>query len=195
MPGWSTRVRKRLRDAAPARARRAGRAGAPAGSEGGAEGPRVGAPEGAIAGFSRAAGLASISEASIQKDPKKGEFYVAMIEKPGRPAIDVIGELLPDRAARLSRGRNRCAGARVGQAHEPRMGTPATHDRCDLRPRNRGAGDRAGGDRRYCVRRRHLWPSLPGARRDHGAPPRGLLGQARKGQGRARPGAAAARSS
>jgi glycyl-tRNA synthetase beta chain len=58
------------------------------------KGPRVGAPEGAIAGFLKAAGLASISEANIQKDPKKGDFYVALTEKPGRPAIDVIGELL-----------------------------------------------------------------------------------------------------
>src|SRR5262245_5668174 len=58
------------------------------------KGPRVGAPEGAIAGFLKGAGLASISEASIQKDPKKGDFYVALTEKPGRPAIEVIGELL-----------------------------------------------------------------------------------------------------
>jgi len=58
------------------------------------KGPRVGAPEGAIAGFLKAAGLASINEASIQKDPKKGDFYIALTEKPGRPALDVIGELL-----------------------------------------------------------------------------------------------------
>jgi glycyl-tRNA synthetase beta chain len=58
-------------------------------------GPRVGAPEQAIAGFLKSAGLASIGEATIQKDPKKGDFYVALIEKPGRAAIDVIAELLP----------------------------------------------------------------------------------------------------
>src|SRR6187455_1368445 len=58
------------------------------------KGPRVGAPEGAIAGFLKAAGLASINEATIQKDPKKGDFYIALIEKPGRAAIDVIGEML-----------------------------------------------------------------------------------------------------
>jgi glycyl-tRNA synthetase beta chain len=58
------------------------------------KGPRVGAPDGAIAGFLKAAGLASINEASIQKDPKKGDFYIALTEKPGRPAIDVIGEFL-----------------------------------------------------------------------------------------------------
>ncbi|MEJ0075621.1 MAG: glycine--tRNA ligase subunit beta [Alphaproteobacteria bacterium] len=58
------------------------------------KGPRVGAPEGAIAGFLKAAGLSSISEATIQKDPKKGDFYIALTEKPGRAAIDVIGEML-----------------------------------------------------------------------------------------------------
>src|SRR3954469_6669961 len=58
------------------------------------KGPRVGAPEGAIAGFLKAAGLSSVSEASVQKDPKKGDFYVALTEKPGRPALDVIGEFL-----------------------------------------------------------------------------------------------------
>jgi glycyl-tRNA synthetase beta chain len=58
------------------------------------KGPRVGAPAGALAGFLKAAGLASISEATIQKDPKKGDFYIALTEKPGRPALDVIGEFL-----------------------------------------------------------------------------------------------------
>jgi glycyl-tRNA synthetase beta chain len=58
------------------------------------KGPRVGAPEGAIAGFLKAAGLKSISEAKVQPD-KKGDFYVATIEKPGRAAIEVIGEILP----------------------------------------------------------------------------------------------------
>ncbi len=58
------------------------------------KGPRVGAPEGAINGFLRAAGLASIADAKVQPD-KKGDFYVAVIEKPGRPAIEVIGEIVP----------------------------------------------------------------------------------------------------
>src|SRR5271156_5693145 len=57
------------------------------------KGPKVGAPEQAIAGFLRAAGLKSIDEAKVQPD-KKGDFYVAVIEKPGRAAIEVIGEIL-----------------------------------------------------------------------------------------------------
>src|SRR5215470_2820063 len=59
------------------------------------KGPRVGAPAAAVQGFLKSAGLASIAEATIQKDPKKGDFYVALIEKPGRAAIDVLAEILP----------------------------------------------------------------------------------------------------
>jgi glycyl-tRNA synthetase beta chain len=58
------------------------------------KGPRVGAPENAIAGFLKAAGLASIEQATVQED-KRGSFYVAMIEKPGKPAIEVIAEIVP----------------------------------------------------------------------------------------------------
>src|SRR5882724_5821944 len=56
------------------------------------KGPRVGAPDNALAGFLKAAGLKSIAEAKVQPD-KKGDFYVAVIEKPGRAAIEVIGEI------------------------------------------------------------------------------------------------------
>jgi glycyl-tRNA synthetase beta chain len=59
------------------------------------KGPRVGAPDGAIQGFLRAAGLKSIGEAKVQQD-KKGDFYIAVIEKPGRLAIEVIGEIVPE---------------------------------------------------------------------------------------------------
>jgi glycyl-tRNA synthetase beta chain len=59
------------------------------------KGPRVGAPEAAIQGFLKSAGLARIEDAAIEKDPKKGEFYVARIEKPGRATKDVIAEIMP----------------------------------------------------------------------------------------------------
>jgi glycyl-tRNA synthetase beta chain len=58
------------------------------------KGPRVGAPDAAIQGFLKSAGLASVSEAKIERD-KRGDFYVALIEKPGRPAADVLTEILP----------------------------------------------------------------------------------------------------
>ena len=59
------------------------------------KGPRVGAPEQAIAGFLKAAGLRSIHQAEIRED-KKGRFYVALIEKPGRDAGAVIAEIVPE---------------------------------------------------------------------------------------------------
>jgi len=59
------------------------------------KGPRVGAPDAAIQGFLKAAGLARIEDATIQKDPKKGEFYVATIEKPGRPTSEALAEIVP----------------------------------------------------------------------------------------------------
>src|SRR4051812_10615221 len=61
------------------------------------KGPKVGAPEQAIAGFLRAAGFASIDQAKVQPD-KKGDFYVAVIDKPGRPAIEVIAGIVPEAA-------------------------------------------------------------------------------------------------
>ncbi|MGC2778452.1 MAG: glycine--tRNA ligase subunit beta [Bradyrhizobium sp.] len=59
------------------------------------KGPRVGGAEAAIQGFLKATGLSSIEEATIQRDPKKGDFYVALIEKPGRATLDVLAEMLP----------------------------------------------------------------------------------------------------
>ena len=57
-------------------------------------GPRVGGADAAIQGFLKATGLSSISEAKIQPD-KKGDFYIALIEKKGRDTIDVLAEMLP----------------------------------------------------------------------------------------------------
>ncbi len=58
-------------------------------------GPRVGAPEAAVRGFLKSAGLASLDQATIHNDPKKGAFHVAVIERPGLPTPDVLAELLP----------------------------------------------------------------------------------------------------
>lgn len=58
-------------------------------------GPRVGAPQQAIDGFLKAAGLTSIEEARIEADPKKGDFYIAHIDRKGAPARDILVALLP----------------------------------------------------------------------------------------------------
>jgi len=59
------------------------------------KGPRVGAPDAAVQGFLKSAGLTSLDQATIESDPKKGEFYVAIVEKKGGATIDVLAEVLP----------------------------------------------------------------------------------------------------
>ncbi|MCT8998616.1 glycine--tRNA ligase subunit beta [Chelativorans intermedius] len=58
-------------------------------------GPRTDAPEKAIEGFLRAAGLSSIEQAQVHSDPRKGDFYLAVIERKGRPAEEIIAEMMP----------------------------------------------------------------------------------------------------
>jgi glycyl-tRNA synthetase beta chain len=59
------------------------------------KGPRVGAPDAAVQGFLKAAGLASLDEATIVSDPKKGDTYVAIVEKPGVETVAAIAEIVP----------------------------------------------------------------------------------------------------
>ena len=59
------------------------------------KGPRVGAPERAVEGFLRAAGLKSLDECQIVKEPK-GDYYLARAEKPGRSAPSIIAEAVPE---------------------------------------------------------------------------------------------------
>ena len=59
------------------------------------KGPKVGAPQPAIDGFLRSAGLASLDQAKIESDPKKGDFYVAHIHKAGAAAEELLATILP----------------------------------------------------------------------------------------------------
>lgn len=59
------------------------------------KGPSTKAPEQAIAGFLRKAGLSSVSEATVVNDPKKGDFYVAIVSKAGRAAEEIIADVMP----------------------------------------------------------------------------------------------------
>ena len=60
------------------------------------KGPKVGAPDKAVQGFLRGAGLSSIDEAEVRSHPKKGDFYVATRTIPGRATPDIVSELVPD---------------------------------------------------------------------------------------------------
>ena len=59
------------------------------------KGPRVGAPEAALAGFLKSAGLETIAQARIENDPKKGDYYLAVTKISGKPTLDVLAEKLP----------------------------------------------------------------------------------------------------
>ena len=61
------------------------------------KGPSTKAPEQAVTGFLRKAGLSDVSQAQVVSDPKKGDFYVAVISKPGRAADEIIAEIMPVR--------------------------------------------------------------------------------------------------
>lgn len=56
------------------------------------KGPRVGAPEQALAGFLRGAGVAR--EDLVGRDTPKGAVWFALIEKKGRPAAEIIADVL-----------------------------------------------------------------------------------------------------
>ncbi len=55
-------------------------------------GPRVGAPQAAIDGFLKSAGVASL-DACEQRDTGKGVFYFAVISRKGRPTAEVVREV------------------------------------------------------------------------------------------------------
>ena len=44
--------------------------------------------------FSKAAGLASLADAEIVHDEKKGDYYIARIEKPGRAAAAIVADVV-----------------------------------------------------------------------------------------------------
>ena len=58
------------------------------------KGPRVDAPDAAIQGFVKSAGLKSIKDAETRED-KKGGYYVALLERAGRPTAEVVTEIVP----------------------------------------------------------------------------------------------------
>lgn len=63
------------------------------------KGPRVGAPDKAIEGFLRSAGV-TLDECVKQSDGK-GEFYVARVARHGRTSAEVLTELLPEAIGKL----------------------------------------------------------------------------------------------
>ena len=58
------------------------------------KGPRVDAPQAAIEGFLKSTGL-GLGQLKVQDD-KKGQFYLAVIRRAGRTAIEIIADVVPD---------------------------------------------------------------------------------------------------
>lgn len=56
------------------------------------KGPRTDAPDQALAGFLRSTGLSK--DQLEARDDKKGQVWFAVIEKPGRPAAEIVAEVL-----------------------------------------------------------------------------------------------------
>ena len=107
------------------------------------KGPRVDANEKAIAGFLKAAGLASVEQAKIEKDPKKGDFYVAR-DREGRTARDRRDRR--DRAGRgevVSLAEVDALGRGVGASRRAQLGAAAAFHHRDVRAGDRGARHRA----------------------------------------------------
>jgi len=64
------------------------------------KGPQVGAPEQALQGFMRAAGLTSIDQAEV-RDLPKGKFYFSVVTKKGRPTTVVLKEVIEGTLAQM----------------------------------------------------------------------------------------------
>ncbi|WP_309083618.1 glycine--tRNA ligase subunit beta [Chelativorans sp.] len=59
------------------------------------KGPSTSAPEQAVQGFLRKAGLTDIGQMQVRSDSKKGDFYVAVIERKGRAAEEILADIMP----------------------------------------------------------------------------------------------------
>ncbi len=137
------------------------------------KGPRVGAPDNAIAGFLKAAGLKSIGEAKVQPD-KKGDFYVALIEKTGprRARRDRRNSARGDQ--KLSVAEIDALGRGLGAAGCAHLGAAAARHRRHFRAGDRGPRYRAVHYRRHRRRQRDARPPFSRPGEIHGAPARRL---------------------
>jgi glycyl-tRNA synthetase beta chain len=96
-------------------------------------GPRVGAPEAAVQGFLRSAGLPSLDQARVEASPK-GEFYMAVIERPGRRTTEVLAEILPPILRAFPWPKSMRWGAASGEAGSLRWVRPLHAILCTFGP-------------------------------------------------------------
>ena len=130
------------------------------------KGPRVGAPEAAIQGFLKSAGLSRIEDARVETDPKKGQFYVAVIEKPGRETKDAIAEIIPAIIRSFPWPKSMRWGAASSKPEALRWVRPLRGIVCTLATQHDAAEIVAFEIDGHCGRRHDLGPSLHGAPAD-----------------------------
>src|SRR5215813_4929896 len=90
------------------------------------KGPRVNAPEKAIEGFLKSAGV-SLDQCEKRADPK-GDFYVAIIHRKGRATTDVLAEILPEAIGKLPWPKSMRWGDGTFRWVRPLHGIAATFD-------------------------------------------------------------------
>ncbi|HYM19299.1 MAG TPA: glycine--tRNA ligase subunit beta [Micropepsaceae bacterium] len=90
------------------------------------KGPRVGAPEKAIEGFLKSAGV-TLDQCQKRADPK-GDFYVAMIARKGRATAEVLTEILPEAIGKLPWPKSMRWGEGTFRWVRPLHGIVATFD-------------------------------------------------------------------
>ena len=126
------------------------------------KGPRTDAPAAAIDGFLRQAGV-TLAQCIVEED-RKGSFYVARIERPGRATPEIVATLLPEVMRKFPWPKSMRWGARQLRWVRPLHSLLVTFDGQIVDVTVEGL--RAG--------RHHPRPSLHGAASDQGPPLRGL---------------------
>ncbi len=93
------------------------------------KGPRVGAPEKAVEGFLRSAGLTSLDQCE-QRSDKKGDYFVAIIDRKGQPTADIIAKMVPDIVRNFPWPKSMRWGAQSGQEGALKWVRPLTSILC-----------------------------------------------------------------
>ena len=129
--------------------------------EGGEEGPARRRARGRDPGLPQGR-RPQVDRAKPRSQPdKKGDFYVAVIEKPGRPAIEVIGEIVPEVVKSFPWPKS----MRWGDGQSSSWVRPLHSIVATFGPETEEPDIVRVRGRRDCGRRRDVRPPLPGARR------------------------------
>ena len=150
------------------------------------KGPRVGGPDAAVQGFLKATGLKSLDEAKIQHDPKKGDFYIALIEKPGRATLDVLADILPVIVRTFPWPKQMRWGERSGRPGALSWVRPLHSIVATFGIETEATRHREIRHRRHRGRPDHVGSPLHGAGANRSPPLRGLRSQTESRQSRAR---------